>query len=148
MKFTAVFVLFTIVSMCSAQDTEPVRPNIGILPAEEGCAPIDVLNITKCGCFITLFGDPVNREIRDECRNVTGTAVADSQAACDPFLIEYNTTYNFSGIIDTVNDVKTRCFGDAFTRSDLLANIQISLFVLTRAEQFFDLLNRLSDIFH
>lgn len=110
MNFIIIF-FTTLVAICfaQAQDT-PADPQVELLETIDGCALEDVLQTVSCGCFISLFEDPSNREIRRECKSVTGNSVRNSQSACAPFLIEDGTNYDFQGIMDSVMNVGTRCF--------------------------------------
>lgn len=144
MKFIIAILMFAFAAVCAAQD----RPVVGILAAEDGCAPQDVQRDIICGCFITLFGAPTNAAVRDRCSVVTGTPVRESQSACDAFLIENNTNYDFEGILTRLDDIKTRCFGGEFVQArNLLADLAINFAILNNAEQLFILVNQICELF-
>lgn len=145
MKFITAILILALAAVCAAQ---PDRPQIAILAAEEGCAPQDVQRDIICGCFITLFGAPTNRAVRDRCEEVTGSPVRNSQSACDAFLIENNTNYDFQAILDRLGDIKERCFGGDITFArNLLADIAINFAILQNAEQLFILVNQICELF-
>ena len=142
MKFIPLILVLCILVGCSAQNR---ILSLALLASEEGCSPQQVLRIISCGCFITLFEAPTNREVREQCRSTTGTAVSNSQSACDSFLIENNTNFDFPAIIRSLNDVKNRCFAGAILPSSLSSAANDP--APTKLEQLFALNNQLCELF-
>ena len=145
MKFSTIFLVFSLAALCAAQ---PTRPPIVLLPAVPGCGPTEINRTLQCGCFILLFAAPTSSTARERCREVTGVPVGESQSACDPFLTTDGTSYDFQGIIDSVGDVKSNCFsgGVVFTRN-ILDTILANFAAAARGEQLFILANQLCQIF-
>ena len=138
MKFITAILILALAAVCAAQ---PVRPEIGILAAVEGCSPVEVRDNIQCGCFITLFGAPTNAKIRGECAETIGVPVRESQTACDDFLIDDGTNYDFPAILAKLQFVKNTCFGGELTIARA-GSIAENFEILSNARALFELLNK------
>ena len=141
MNFITLILVLCILVGCSAQG----NPSAVVLATEEGCSPQQVVRIISCGCFIMPFASPVSETIHEQCQIATGNAVKYSQFACDSFLTENGTNYDFQRIVKSVFKVKDRCF-----TNKVIANNDISSTpdpVPNRAEQLFDIAKILAEIF-
>lgn len=146
MNIISVSFLLVILVGCAAQDPVPNRPSVFIQTQKEGCSFLGVRSLTRCACFVFLFVSPPDVDIRERCRGATGVDVDKAQTFCDPFLIENETNYNFSAIIESVNDTKERCFGEQrplrFPPGSLLNDLMTG-FEIPFGDLFFDILGQL-----
>lgn len=104
----SVLALFFVTSTSATPD---LHPSLFIHP-KSGCSLQEIIDSTKCICFVTsLLIVPTDPDIRDRCEMVTGTPVEESQAACDPFLIDNDTNYDFPAILASATTTKECFFG-------------------------------------
>ena len=114
MNLTFFLALF-LVTICSAEPSEIGGPFLTILESEDGCKSGQLLRTLSCGCFVTQFAAPTDAVIQERCVVVTGITTAESASACQPFLIENDTNYDFAGIFDSVVNVYNRCFAGSIS---------------------------------
>lgn len=133
---SAVLIL-TFITICSCSSV-PHGSLVFIDTALPGCSTQEVVRTTTCICFVTSsFLFPTSQPFRDRCELATHTTIANSQSACDPFVVDNGTNYDFAAILDTVI-VAMKCFG---------GNTEVPRPLLITLQEKFSTLNKATKIF-